>query len=590
MNWMKKGVGPVSCEAALKPCPCSSFLIFLIWFFVSLAGNGQNTFIVTSSADYDDVDLADQICADITGKCTLRAAIQNANKTVAKDSIHFNIQGNGPFTIYVLEFLPKIVEPVIMDATTQHGYSNLTPQIVLSGEKMAVPVIDPRRLENRIKGFQLSGRSSGSVIRGFVMGGFGVQNFNRQGNNGDLFWGYAILIETENNKIQGNFIGIGPDGKTPFPNFWGISIVSSGTNFIGGKNLPDRNIISGNIRLGIFTRFNAIIEGNYIGTDVTGKKSIGNHTGISLPLTAVNNQVKNNLISGNRTGIFLEGENNVISRNLIGTNYNGTEALSNSVGVLLERSVNNIIGTGNLISGNGIGIQMNKNNDPEPRENKVWGNYIGTDIRGRYAIPNETGVLITKGYANEIGGQRPEKKNIISGNSRAGIQLSETHSNRIMNNFIGTTPNGGAALPNGRGIIFSGQAGEKLSSNNIIKNNLIAGNSKDGILLRHSTHTTISANRIGLHRMELSPLPNGGNGILITDSTIASCIGGREPADANLIGFNHEYGIKFDEEERSTSFYTSQILYNRFFENCKAHVYPIMIRNDGVSSQLLAEQ
>lgn len=558
----------------------------------SMVMQAQNVFLVNSTADYEDIDLADQQCADKQGNCTLRAAIQNANKTFIKDSIQFNIPGNGPFTIYLREFMPKIVEPLVLDGTTQPGYSYLAPQIVLSGEHINIPNPQSRRIEDRVKGLVLSGRSSGSTIRGFVMGGFGVKDYDIKEGVGKYFWGYAILIETSNNVIQGNFIGLKADGKTPFPNFWGIADVGYGGNLIGGPQPEDRNVISGNIRIGVFVKFKMIIEGNYIGTDAGGEFAVGNQTGILLVMFARENLIRNNVVSGNENGLWIEGEENFISHNYVGTNWKGTAALPNDVGILMKKSVGNTIASGNLISGNRIGLKMADDNgkDPLPQKNQIQGNMIGTDISGSYAIPNETGILLINSLSNLIGGTHRGEANIISGNTLAGIQLSQANGNFIKNNYIGTTPNGRAALPNGWGILFQEQENRDRSSNNFICNNLISGNSKDGVLLDYSTHTTLSGNKIGLQKNGLLPLPNGGNGIRITASAIANCIGGKKWFAANKIGFNHEHGIKFEEEHEPPSFYSRQIFHNRFYYNCKADVYPGHARPNPVSVSLLAEQ
>ena len=78
-----------------------------------------------------------------------------------------------------------------------------------------------------------------------------------------------------------------------------------------------RNIISGNQLHGVFINNNGanfnVVEGNYIGTDVTGTQSLGNRAnGVELFLGVSNNTIGGttggaaNLISGNvRTGIII---------------------------------------------------------------------------------------------------------------------------------------------------------------------------------------------------------------------------------------------------------------------------------------------
>lgn len=549
----------------------------------------QKIFVVNSAADLEDIDLADQICADRLGNCTLRAAIQNANKTDLQDSIRFNIKSNGPVYIYVRKNLPEIVETVVLDATTQAGYHYTTPQIVISGEKI-VPVFPPsQREEDRIYGFNLIDRSAGSVIRGFVLGSFGFKDYYIRGEKFPFYPGYAIKTETENNRIQANFIGVGPDGLTPMPNFWGIADLGKVTNFIGGNSPETRNVISGNHRIGIFVQFKSHIVGNYIGTDVTGNFPVANEIGISMPIIASNNYIRNNVISGNESGIFVAGQNNSISSNLVGTNALGTKALPNDVGITVDYSVQNNLGAGNVISGNRIGIKFHDAYG-NSEHNKIQGNYIGTDITGTYAIPNVTGILLYKGSFSLVGGEKPEHRNVISGNSNAGIQLSGTANNTILNNYIGTTAKGTSALPNGWGVLFQGEDREEVNRNNTVKGNLISGNSKDGILLKYSVHTGILANRIGLAKYGDCPLGNGGNGIYIRNSATANCVGGKDPSGANIVAFNQGHGIIFEEEAKLPSFYSSQIFYNQVMKNCESDYYPLSAEPQAASSYLLADQ
>ncbi len=57
-------------------------------------------------------------------------------------------------------------------------------------------------------------------------------------------------------------------------------------NTIGGTTAADRNVISGNGAGGIQISGQAIVEGNFIGTDTTGQAPVGNQgNGITITLT-----------------------------------------------------------------------------------------------------------------------------------------------------------------------------------------------------------------------------------------------------------------------------------------------------------------
>ena len=96
------------------------------------------TFTVTSTGDGSDTDVGDGACEAIdvsVPRCTLRAAIQEANFTLAADTIAFNIPAgaagctiDGVCTIAPASALPTITRPVTIDGYTQPGASpNTSP-------------------------------------------------------------------------------------------------------------------------------------------------------------------------------------------------------------------------------------------------------------------------------------------------------------------------------------------------------------------------------------------------------------------------------------------------------------------------------
>src|SRR5439155_27304515 len=105
-----------------------------------------------------------------------------------------------------------------------------------------------------------------------------------------------------------------------------------------------------------------LVEGNYIGTDVTGTKALGNGYGIFMGAvgTTIGGAAsgEGNLISGNQlVGVYMSGGvQNAVQGNTIGTDVTGTKALGNGAdGVVAQVESNDIIGgatsgAGNLIS------------------------------------------------------------------------------------------------------------------------------------------------------------------------------------------------------------------------------------------------
>jgi hypothetical protein len=158
-----------------------------------------------------------------------------------------------------------------------------------------------------------------------------------------------------------------------------------------------------------------------------------------------------NLISGNRgDGVHLDlSDYNAVSGNRIGTDRSGTTALGNGdYGVFIgydswtgNFSDHNVIGgntpgEGNLISGNeraGVNLYHGANN------NKVSGNFIGTDVSGTAPLGNGAdGVYSYGGGANNvIGGDTVGERNLISGNAGNGVYIQHmTDGNRVSGNYI----------------------------------------------------------------------------------------------------------------------------------------------------------
>ncbi len=106
----------------------------------------------------------------------------------------------------------------------------------------------------------------------------------------------------------------------------------------------------------------------------------------------------------------------------------------------------------NVISGNsGAGILIS---DKGTMNNRVEGNLIGTDVTGGHPLANAAGIAIVKGASNNtVGRTDPSAGNVISGNSGAGIAISDagTMNNEVEGNFIGTDVTGEKSLANSTG-------------------------------------------------------------------------------------------------------------------------------------------
>jgi trimeric autotransporter adhesin len=535
-------------------------LLFILFLSLTVTVFSQTTYTVNSTADLPDININDSVCVDAQGNCTLRAAIQNANKTSNKDIIEFDISGNAPFTITVTDVMQPIQQPIIIDGRTQLDYIN-SPIIEIDGSN----------LPEGKNGIQLIGSSTGSEIYGLSIGGF-----KRLGVS-PLSFGYGVLSNTGNHIFQSNYIGIKPDGTTVNSNTGGgLYFNNTGGNIIGGTQPNQGNVISGNGVGGLTFQgtttnsaaTNNLVQGNLIGTDATGTLNKGNRFNVQF-IDAPNNilggntAAARNIISGSKasddnsvgTGIAIAGMEsygNKIIGNYIGTDITGMQAITNVRGgvLILDGANNNSIGTdnpgeGNLISGNGqYGVYLQGSVSTPVVTNTIKGNYIGVDAIGNTALPNLVGIMMLIGENNNnvIGGTNVNSRNVISGNTSGGIVILSGNNNQILGNYIGTNALGTTAISNNVGITLeSGNnsvGGQTAGSRNVISGNSI------GVDISQSTSSgsLVKGNYIGLNTSGTSAIGNA-IGISLSSSSTNSVIGGASSLDRNIISGNSNIGI-----------------------------------------------
>lgn len=540
-------------------------------------------FVVNSAGDSGDHNLADGVCNDGAGQCTLRAAIEQANATSQADLISFNIPGSGIPVIRPTRALPVITNPVTIDGTTQP--SGL---VELNGARAGIAV----------DGLTIA--SGQSVIRGLVIHRFdknGIRIENAGGNiiegnfigtdatgtlaSGNTFDG--ILINTPGNMIggsiaaarnviagngsdgieistaaavgniiRGNHIGTNAAGTAVIPNaFHGVHINGAPNTTVGGATSLARNLISGNwdgIRITGMTATGSIVQSNYIGTNGAGSKVLGN-SGAGVMINGVAGNLiggpapgLRNIISGNTAyGILLLNSGatgNRIQGNYIGTDAAGNVALSNGIGIFVNNASGNVlggdvVGAGNLIAGNGDGVRIAGSG---AAGNRVQGNLIGTNATGMAAIGNfQDGIVIRDAPGNLIGGLGSAARNIISGNQSRGVFITGSATETIVQgNYIGTNATGNAALGNAYHGVFINSA-----ANNNVADNLISGNRLFGILLYGSSATAnrVQGNWIGSDATGTNPIGNA-TGVFIAESANRNTIGPN-----NIIAFNQGDGV-----------------------------------------------
>lgn len=360
----------------------------------------SSTFTVNSTGNGDDCDTKDGICSTgsidtktgkcvLTGICTLRAAIEQANASPGADAINFTVTSISPGG-----GLPQITGPVTIDGTTSPAGR---VELSVRGLDIAAGSSTVRRM--------VINRTSGSVSSS----GIGL------GTNGG-------------NVLEGNFFGTDVTGTVDLSTTQTGVLISSPNNIVGGTTAAARNIIISSLTSpGVVIEGSGNqVQGNFIGTDVTGTAALGGTT-VGFYIFGSSNTVGGttgvtpggqctgacNVISGSKNqGVWIVGSGttgNLVQGNHIGTDVTGTAALGNAgngVETTTAVSGNTIGGTargaGNTIANNGfagvcIACSTAGSDTADATGNAILSNSIfsntglGIDLGGNGVAPNDSG-------------------------------------------------------------------------------------------------------------------------------------------------------------------------------------------------------
>ena len=425
-------------------------------------------FIVTTTSDAVDSNPGDGVCQIAAGGCSLRAAIDEANRMAGANTINFNIPGAGPHVINVTDVegndraftISDTSGPTIINGYSQPGASpNTSPTV--SNAVIKIHIKGPRVANTSVRNYRsidgIRVFSAGNQFRGLAF-----THLRR-----------SIWLSGSNahdNIVAGTFIGTDPAGQ---PWYEAISAIEGRNvddgafgmwiadgayrNRVGGTDPADRTIISGNANDGgggggAGTEYNLFI-GLLIGLSPDGTRRVRNASdgldlnfGMSYTQIGGNAPGERNVISGNAgEGVELSHDPST-SFNTVAGNYFGTAPDGNTVvnnlhfnagySISIEDSPsNNIIGPGNVLvnSFNG-GIHIY---GALGSGNQIFGNRIGITLNGtatRLVSNRGEGLRLRLGASDVTIG--PD--NIITNNTEAGVLVIDNSSqfNTITENSI----------------------------------------------------------------------------------------------------------------------------------------------------------
>lgn len=308
------------------------------------------------------LDVASNACTAAPNDCSLRGALNASDAVVGLDTIAFNIPmtdagcvaATGICRITLGSVLTLInVSNVTIDGYTQPGAQPNTIPAESGGLNSVLKIEIVRSVGASHSAFNTNSAGNTFILRGVAISGFGgVSAIGYVGGLGTVY------------QIEGNYLGTDANGNAvPVRN--GIAVaLSNSAHRIGGTLPAQRNLISNNDTGIVGLSDGLIIQGNLIGTNRAGTQAIPNNVGIvgQGGGLVVGGSVAGarNVISGNTRGVTTGGSlaSAVVQGNYIGTDVSGGVPLSNATTGVELQNTNALIGgtlaaQANLIAFNG---------------------------------------------------------------------------------------------------------------------------------------------------------------------------------------------------------------------------------------------
>jgi parallel beta-helix repeat protein len=339
---------------------------------------------------------------------------------------------------------------------------------VISGNDFAGVELRMSADDNTITNNKIGTTIAGDAAVANYVGVHSVAQRNKILDNligGNSWAGLALVGPTTGSDsiVQGNLIGSN-EQSVAIPNEnLGVFITSS-SNQIGGTELGDGNVISGNGNIGVLVRGNTDnrLIGNHVGIGTNGLALGNTTTGVRI-VGSRNITVQRNVISANGTvGLFVGGVNSpnaTLTENYIGTSVNGRQGQGNgTLGMILNGAPDALIAD-NVIAGNERGGVYAVSGDTRFQ---FVGNHVGTDVTATVGLINKNYGLYVRSNDNQIG--TSEQPNVIASDG-IGAFIHGSN-NRFDNNAFGTDLTGELDFGMRMGVfLVKGASGNQISSN-----------------------------------------------------------------------------------------------------------------------------
>ena len=260
--------------------------------------------------------------------------------------------------------------------------------------------------------------------------------------------------------------------------------------------------------------------------------AVGNF--VRYGLAAIGEEADGNRFLGNWVGVSLDG------RTAAPNQLSGIAVLAGADNAEVGGSCD---GCGNRLAGNGVpartghGLLIGGVGTVGAR---IVGNLVGLDAQGN-ALPNDDGILVVDGAHATIGGRSAAERNVVSGNTVAGIELRDTSFLilRVEGNYVGLDETGSRRIPNDVGIFVNGTATNvRVGAPVASAANVVSGNRVGIALEQQASAIVVQGNVIGLDATGRTALPNAEDGISVVAAAREIQIGGAAAGEGNWIAGN----------------------------------------------------
>jgi hypothetical protein len=402
-----------------------------VCLFAAAALVSATTYTVTSTAD--------------AGPGSLRQAITDANASLGADTIAFNIVGSGVHTIVPATPLPPITDAVTVDGYTQPGSSPNTNAVGLGLDTV---------LKIEIAGTGTTG--NGLVVEAInvTIRGLAINRFSLDQVEGSFSELHSNLV------VEGCFLGSSPDGLLGYVGGSGVTVLHPGSR-VGGLTPAARNLISlASISQNVRVQ-EGVVQGNLVGTDISGTRGMPGTAGADTGIVASGNDPVTiggtdpnaaNVVAGMDIGIAVSTAMATVHGNFVGVDAAQAGVISSgSIGIRVPGPSGSTIGgtgpgEGNVIGGFDYGISYDSFGTP------LYGNFIGTDTTATKNFGNRIMGIFLSTSNQLVGGLGAGEANVIAFNGWVGIlvtdfaQMNPIRGNRIFSNGMGGVGSNGVGL------------------------------------------------------------------------------------------------------------------------------------------------